>query len=223
MLILTECCFSSDLIDKILRNSEGFNISRSFFLLPDSHVALFRQLHDIFCSPSFRVMIGDLFVLHECSDSPFSRFRSMKSALQWATFLSVVKCSRNVAYSLSGNGTQFIFSKILVVSVNAIRPMAQRIISFTSCSNCLRYRGSDSRVFVIVDWADVLCHIRVLHKVPKTKTFISEKGLHISFCSFEKEKKFRRLKNTSFSFFSALITSSIFSVKYPFLVERLNL
>ena len=66
-----------------------------------------------------------------------SLFKSKKSARLCWTFVSGVKCKRNRVYSLcSGKVLGSRSLTILVISVNALCPIAHKKVSFISSSSC---------------------------------------------------------------------------------------
>ena len=81
-----------------------------------------------------------------------SLFKSKKSARLGCTFFSGVKCRRNKVYNLSNGRTLDSRSlTALVISVNALCPIAHRKVSFISSSSWSRNCGSISFEFVMVD------------------------------------------------------------------------
>ena len=82
--------------------------------------------------------------------SPFSLYRSKESDRLCCTFRSGVYCNRNRAYSLcSGRELGSLSLTVLVISVRAFCPIAQRKMYFSSVSNCSRYCGNISLEFTI--------------------------------------------------------------------------
>ena len=122
------------------------------------------------------------------ADSPSSCLRSKKSALLCWTFLSGVKCSLNNVYSLyNGSELGSLSLTVLVISVTAFwPPIAHRNISFISVSNCSRYCGSISLLFVIFERSRSLvifmyCTNFRHHMFALVKSCFSSVGM-VSFC-----------------------------------------
>ena len=85
----------------------------------------------VFVSNSQFFSTSEILFQTSTADSPFSLFRSKKSALLSCTFLSGVKCRRNSVYSLC-NGSELgsLSLTVFVISVIAVCPDAQRNMPF---------------------------------------------------------------------------------------------